>query len=98
MDSGSYGQQYPLPKTAGEWRDILQSLPGIKPGPPVTASGVFAELGFKHAYGGLLGLRTHPALGQSVSLESLHRWCVCSGLVEDAHALGCVATYVCCLH
>ncbi|KAK9819182.1 hypothetical protein WJX81_004272, partial [Elliptochloris bilobata] len=55
-DAGSYGQQYPLPRSASEWADILRTTPGITPAPPLALSGI-QELGFKHVYGGLLSLQ-----------------------------------------
>lgn len=56
-DSGAYGQQNQVPRTAGHWAHILESTPGIESVQPLPLSGLFEELGVTHVYSGLLSLR-----------------------------------------
>ena len=61
-DTGAYGQQSAVPRTAGQWAQILESTPGIQSAQPLPLSGVFEELGVTHVYSGLLSLRANPLL------------------------------------
>lgn len=57
-DSGAYGQQNQVPRTASDWAQILENTPGIESVQALPLSGVFQELGVTHVYSGLLSLRT----------------------------------------
>ena len=61
-DSGAYGQQNQVPRTAAQWTQILENTPGIESVQPLPLSGVFEELGVKHVYSGLLSLRTFTSV------------------------------------